>query len=342
MNKKNLCLIFGGYSAEHDVSIMSAASIAKTADKNKYNLHYIGFNKKGMPYLVDEISTNSSEELFNMAKPLDEAMFVRYLKENVDIVFPIIHGPGGEDGKLQGLLDYIAVPYVGPAVTASALCMDKRLSKEVFKANGFLQSNYISLSKTADLEIDKIIQKIEGVLEYPLFVKPSNLGSSIGITKVKDERELKEAIDIAFRYDRHILIEQGVDARELECAVYGNQEPIAMSVGEIIPSHEMYDYEAKYSDDALSELVIPAQIDESVINTIKSEAVRAYQLLGIEGMARVDFLVDKKTHDVYLNEINTLPGFTKYSMFPLLCKDAGLAYRDLIDTLIELGLERRR
>ncbi len=338
---KTVGLIFGGYSAEHDVSIMSADMVAKSIDRSKYEVRLIGFDKKQQVFLFDQLSSKDSSALFATGKPIPLAELATFLKREIDVAFPLIHGPGGEDGKLQGFLKTLNIPFVGPDVTASAVCMDKRLAKRIMQNAGLPVVPALSFEKVMfQKDSSAIVEQIEAALTYPVFVKPANLGSSIGISKVKQRSELAAALDLAFSYDYHIVVEQGIEPRELECAVCGNRNPRAMAIGEIIPSHETYDYEAKYSDTALSELIIPASLDQQTTEKIKQLALQVYQLLGVEGMARVDFLMDKADGQIYLNELNTIPGFTKYSMFPLLCKEAGLSNQALISELIDLAFER--
>lgn len=341
---KRVAVLFGGASAEHDVSIMSAASIVSNMDKELFEPVLVGLNRNNKPFLFEELTFLESEQLFSEGQAMDHVSLTALLTGDIDVVFPIIHGPGGEDGQLQGFLKFLGVPFVGADVTASAICMDKRLAKEVLKANGFLQAPFISLQKSQfeGLVNDEaaLFISVTSQLPYPIFVKPSNLGSSLGIHKVHGDHELISALRDAFKYDDRVLLEQGIDARELECGVLGTETPRAMAVGEIVASHEFYDYEAKYSDLAPSELIVPAKISDAVIDTIRSESVRAYKLLGCQGMARVDFLVDKNTEAVYISELNTLPGFTKFSMYPTLCAQMGISYSNLISNLIEQALRR--
>ncbi len=338
---KTVGLIFGGYSAEHDVSIMSANMVVQAIDRKKYEVRLIGFDKNQQVFLFDELNTKESHQLFAEGQPISLAELAAFLKSEIDVVFPLIHGPGGEDGKLQGFLKTLNIPFVGPDVTASAVCMDKRLANHIMKDAGLPVVPSLSFDRLSfQNDASAIIQQIEAGLSYPVFVKPSNLGSSIGISKVKVPDKLRAALELAFSYDNRIVVERGITPRELECAVCGNKAPRAMAVGEIIPSHETYDYEAKYSDTALSELIIPAPIDQVTTDKIKQLALQVYQLLGVEGMARVDFLMDKQDGKIYVNELNTIPGFTKYSMFPLLCAEAGLSNQNLISELIELAFER--
>ncbi len=340
MPKKRVGIIFGGYSAEHDVSIMSAHSLVAAIDDSRFTVRLIGFDKQHRPHLLSALTSEDSATLFATASAISLAELAVFLVEQVDVVFPLIHGPGGEDGKIQGFLRTLGIPFVGADVTASALCMDKRLANEVMRSAGLPVVTSLAFNVNSfKAAPEKVIAQIEAALKYPVFTKPSNLGSSIGITKVKSRTELSAALQMAFNYDDHIVVEQGIAPRELECAVYGNDQPHAAAVGEIIPSHETYDYEAKYSDAALSELIIPAPIDAATTAKIKHLALAVYQLFAVKGMARVDFLLDKADGSIYINELNTIPGFTKYSMFPRLCEADGLTYRKLITTLIDLALQ---
>ncbi len=339
--KRNVAIFFGGYSAEHDVSIMSAHNVAEAIDRSLYAVSFIGFNRKHQPYYFESLNSLKSEELFASGRQLTRAELAQYLIEEIDVVFPVLHGPGGEDGKLQGFLQTLDIPFVGADVTASALCMDKRLAKCVMASAGLPIVPWLAISHS-QYRGDKaaLVGQIESALSYPVFVKPANLGSSIGVGKVKQRSQLLAAIELALSYDEYALVEQGIEPRELECAVYGNDVPVALAVGEIIPSHEIYDYEAKYSDGEPSELLIPANIDAATMQQIKTLTLEVYKLFNIKGMARVDFLVDKVSGDIYISEINTLPGFTEHSMFPLLSQAAGLSYRQIVSELIELAIER--
>ncbi len=341
--RRRVGVAFGGYSAEHDVSIMSARSLLEAIDTSKFEVRLIGFDKAHRPHLLPNLDGADSAALFAAAPAISTAQLAAFLMQEVDVVFPLIHGPGGEDGKLQGFIETLGLPLVGAGVTASALCMDKRLANEVMRSAGLPVVDSIAVAAGAFRHNRQaVIAQIEAKLTYPLFTKPSNLGSSIGISKVKSRRDLPAALQAAFQYDHYVVVEQGIQPRELECAVYGNDSPQAMAVGEIIPSRETYDYEAKYSDAALSEMIIPAPIDAQTAAEIKRLSLAVYQLFDIKGMARVDFLMDKSDGKLYINELNTLPGFTKYSMFPRLCEADGLSYRQLVTTLIELAIERQR
>lgn len=258
----------------------------------------------------------------------------------VDVVFPVLHGPYGEDGTIQGLLELADIPYVGAGVLGSALGMDKALMKTVFKAKGLPVVDHLVI-KRRDWETNsrEVIQRIEKALGYPCFVKPANLGSSVGVSKVHGPAELPAALNLAARYDRKMLAERAVDAREIECSVLGNDDPIASVPGEIIPCNEFYDYEAKYIAGE-SELIIPADLPPAVTQQVRHLAIEAFLALDCAGMARVDFLLDKKTDQIYISELNTIPGFTPISMYPKLWEASGIPYPELIDRLIELALER--
>ncbi len=352
MKKINLAVVFGGMSEEHEVSLMTAASVLGAADKDKYELYPIGITKDGrwMYFGGDykDIETGEWEksaecvEINQCRKNILSMMIPEKLDGvEIDIVFPVIHGPMGEDGTIQGLLELSGKPYVGSGVFASAACMDKVFAKQLFEFNKLPVVPYVVISRDELIGEEACIKKVEDAsLRYPLFVKPARLGSSVGITKVHSKTELMAGLFEAARHDRKILVEKGIDAREIECAVLGNYDPEPSVLGEIIPSHEFYDYKAKYSEEAKSGLVIPADMPEEESRAIRKMAVDAYKALGCTGLSRVDFLLDKVTGEVYLNEINTMPGFTKYSMYPMLWQNTNLPYRDLIDRLVALAMEK--
>lgn len=350
-NKLNVAVVFGGKSGEHEVSLMSATNVIKAMDKEKYNIYMIGITKQGkwMVYNgeVNKIADGSWEkeaagidrdETINL---LFSGLFSGGKGNRIEVVFPVLHGPNGEDGTIQGLFEMLDIPYVGCGVMASALGMDKGISKQLFKDAGLTVGGYTVLLKT---DIEKDINSVAGIVEgkfvYPVFIKPVNMGSSVGITKAHNREELIKGLREACKYDRKVMIEENINCREFECAVLGNNDPIASGIGEIIPSHEFYDYEAKYFDDGKSVLVIPAGLEESKAEELRKIAVKAYKALDCCGMARVDFFVEKETGKVYINEINTIPGFTKISMYPKLWDTAGVSYSKLIDKLIELAIER--
>ncbi len=351
-------VIFGGRSGEHEISLMSAASVIRVMDKNKYKIVPIGITREGKWLLydadkVDKIEDGSwqseAESLLKSDPERYEFTVLgsggRSLKDIVDFALPIIHGPYCEDGKLQGLLETVNIPYAGSGVSGSCIAMDKAFAKEVFIQHGLPVCPYILIDShdmrgdIAEIE-PALADMVESKLKYPVFVKPANMGSSVGISKVNARKDLYHAVSIASGYDRRIVIEEGVDCRELETAVMGNDNPVTGAVGEIVPSAEFYDYKAKYFDSGESKLCIPADITEGTEKEIKKLAIKAYKALDCYGYSRVDFLLDKKTEKLYINEINTLPGFTKISMFPQLFMHEGMEYAKIIEEIINLGLEK--
>jgi D-alanine-D-alanine ligase len=356
--KVRVGLIFGGRSGEHEVSLASAQGIMSAIDKEKYEVVPIGITKEGrwlasgdpMKALSSGV-TSESEPAALLAEPTqrglmrleereqERAMAVVQVSQ-LDVIFPILHGPYGEDGTVQGLLELAGIPYVGAGVTASAVGMDKALFKDIMRAHGLPVAPYLVIKrKTWEAEPEGTIARIEAEIGYDCFVKPANLGSSVGITKVHSRTELWDALDDAARYDRKMIAEVAVDAREIEISVLGNDEPIASVPGEIIPCNEFYDYAAKYLDGE-SELLIPAPIPAETADLVRRLAVQAYKAIDCAGMARADFLLDRNTGQVYVNELNTIPGFTPISMYPKLWEASGISYSELIDRLIELALER--
>lgn len=348
-------MIFGGRSAEHEVSLVSAASVIQALDKEKYEIVPIGITPEGR-WLSSEDAVRLLKEkaaidhlpehvlLPDPRKkglvPVGDAAHLNAAKA-VDVFFPVLHGTYGEDGTIQGLFELADIPYVGAGVLGSALGMDKVVQKQLLRQAKvpvvpdvwFFYDDYTSSPK-------KWIGRIERELRYPCFVKPPNLGSSIGISKAHDRDELRQAIDLAGEFDRKVLVERGVrKAREIECSVLGNQNPTASVVGEIIPSNEFYDYDAKYVD-GKSRAIVPAKLPKAAVKRIQRCAVEAFQVLNCEGMARADFLVTGNGSKFYLNEINTIPGFTSISMYPKLWKASGLPYPALLDRLIQLAIER--
>ncbi len=348
-----LGVLFGGRSGEHEISLMSAASVIRAIDKDKYEVVQIGITREGDWYLFegspDQIEDGSWEEEAKevfLANPGKHELSVlgsggNSLKQRIDFALPILHGPFGEDGTIQGLFEMIGIPYGGSGVMGAALTMDKILAKAVCEKAGIPQGPYVALMKPDfDRKEEELLREIEEKLRFPMFVKPSNMGSSVGITKVRTRKDLKEAIITAARYDHRILVEEGIDCRELETAVLGNHDPKVSGVGEIIPSAEFYDYKAKYFDGGQSKMCIPADIPFEKAEEIRSIASRAFRLLDCCGYARVDFFMEKGTDRIFLNEINSIPGFTKFSMFPLLWGQEGLTYPNLIERIVELGYER--
>ncbi len=355
-DKQNLVLLFGGRSSEHEVSIMSGNSIFQAIDKDKYEVYPVAITKDGR-WLSPKISTQvlkdgkiidasaaESEQIALVFEP-GQSNLVGIkgdlsVKIKIDLVFPILHGPFGEDGTLQGLLEMAGLPYVGAGVTASAVGMDKAIMKDLFAVKGLPQAKYSVVTRHAlETDLEKVIDKLEETFEYPCFVKPANLGSSVGISKVHNREEMPEALKKAAEHDRKMIVEEFVDARELEVSVLGNDIYEASIAGEIIPSKEFYDYEAKYlSDD--SRLLIPAPLNEEKMGEIRKLAIQAYQAIDCQGFARVDFFMEQHSEKIMVNEINTLPGFTRISMYPKLWEASGFSYPKLVDRLIELALER--
>lgn len=347
-----LGIIFGGQSGEHDVSLMSASSIIHAINREKYEVIMIGITREGEWLLydgpIDMIESGDWEDYAKLRLLADSEKYdltilssKLSLKDKVDIVFPVLHGPMGEDGTIQGLLEMMGVPYVGCGVLASSMAMDKGISKKIFEAEDLPICQYsLFMKEKIQDNLMVVIHEIEEIYNYPVFVKPANMGSSVGISKAKDQESLKEALSVAIQHDRRVIVEEYISCREVETAVIGNAVPVAAAVGEIIPSKEFYDYEAKYCDDGASEMIIPAQIPQDIAAEIKKIAIKAYQALDCRGCSRVDFFLEKETNRIFINEINTMPGFTKYSMFPALWKEAGLNYQDLIDRLVGYALEK--
>ncbi len=331
-------VIFGGRSSEHEVSLMSAASVLRVIDREKYDVIMIGITKRGN-WLLYEGSPDNIEngQWEQSAKPfcIDE------LKKHIDFAFPILHGAYGEDGTIQGLFEMLDIPYAGCGVLASSVAMDKALARDVFIRNGLPMCNHkLVCLPMSDEELDREIEEITKELKLPYFVKPANAGSSVGITKVKESGKLKEAIRAAEKHDARILIEEGINCRELETGVIGNREVTVATVGEILPAADFYDYRAKYFDGGKTRICVPADVSDEMREEIRTLAAKAYKAVDCSGFARVDFFYDKDNKKILLNEINTIPGFTAFSMFSKLFEAVGMSYRDQIERIIELGYER--
>ncbi len=355
MSKLNVALIFGGKSGEHEVSLMSASSVYKYIDKDKYNVMTIGITKEGRWLYCEGNEENiKNGEWVNLANKNVEInlvpcgnkevgiIFEDGKVDKIDVLFPVLHGPYGEDGTIQGLFEISQIPYVGCGVLASSVGMDKLICKKVFTEIGLPQVNYTDTNKwqfSNDSEGE--LNKIESKLNYPIFVKPANLGSSVGISKATNRKELLEGINEALRYDSRIVLEQGIDAREIEVAVLGNNEVKASIAGEIKPAKDFYDYNDKYLDGA-STYDIPAQISEEDMNYIREKAIQAFKGIDGKGLSRVDFFKDKNSGEIFINEINTLPGFTNISMYPKMWEATGLEYTKLIDELIKLAIDSKK
>lgn len=347
MSKLKLGVIFGGMSTEHDVSVVSGKSILENLDKEKYEIFPIYIDKKGLWYTVDSIFSELNNENTKLISNISS-----YLK-GLDVVFPILHGKYGEDGTIQGMLELLQIPYVGCGVLASTIAMDKVYSKIIFQKANIKQAKYVYVRKYKDDYIyvdeefneirdnlENICNKIEEKIKYPMFIKPSNSGSSVGINKAKDLEKLKEFIEYASRFDNKVLIEEAIIGREIECSVLGNEEVKASCVGEIKPAEEFYSYDAKYNN-IESKLTIPADISKELSEKVRELAIKAYKAIDGKGLARIDFFVNDETNEIYINEINTLPGFTSISMYPKLWKNDGLEYSKLLDKLIGLAIENK-
>jgi D-alanine-D-alanine ligase len=386
MKRIRVGILFGGRSGEHEVSLLSAASVFNAIDQNKYEVVPVGITKDGRwltaadaerllhgkaadathahlragdPEATPGAAVLASGEAVivppepqhrsgSLTPFQTEANLARRASDraiNVDIIFPVLHGTFGEDGTIQGLLELADLPYVGAGVLGSAVGMDKDIMKSLFLAARLPIVKHVTvLRRDWETDAKKIHKLVESKLKYPVFVKPANLGSSVGISKAHDRKELGPAIEEAAKFDRKIVIEQGVGgkkhkAREIECSVLGNDNPTASVPGEIVPGKEFYDYTAKYLDEG-SQLIIPANLSKAETRKVQQLALSAFKAVDCSGLARVDFLMDPKTRKIYLNEINTMPGFTSISMYPKLWAASGLAYADLIERLIQLGLER--
>ena len=347
-----LCVSFGGKSSEHEVSCKSAYNILKNLNKEKYEIIKFGITKTGATWLYrgdDESLLDGSWEHHDCYPcvishcPKTEGLLLltdgKAEKIKVDVFFPVLHGKNGEDGTIQGVFELAQIPYVGNGVTGSALCMDKIFTKNILECAGIPVTPGFYITKKEAEEIDKINEKIIASFNYPVVVKPSNAGSSVGVSLVETEEELKDALKVAVAEDRRILIEKKMNIRELECAVLGSHESASASVlGEVITTEKMYDYNTKY-ENAETRTQIPAEIEEEISDKIRELAVKAFLACDCTGLARVDFFVDKVTKEIYLNEINTLPGFTNISMYPMLWGATGIEYSDLLDKVIELAQE---
>jgi len=351
MSKIKVGIVFGGKSAEHEVALQSAKNIIEAINKDKYELTLIGIDKEGRwqlnersQYLLNEqnpklISLNKTEK--ELALIPGNTGFINISDnrkiDELDVIFPVIHGTNGEDGTIQGMLKLAGIPFVGAGVLGSAIGMDKDVAKRLLRDAGIPIADFVTVKKSEMKFID--FQKIVDKLNYPMFVKPANAGSSVGVNKVKNLEELKNALDHAFLYDNKVLVEEFIKGREVECAVLGNENPIASAIGEIIPTHDFYSYEAKYIDEKGALLQIPAKIDEKTVKRLQKIAIDTFETLCCEGMARVDFFLTEDGRAI-INEINTIPGFTKISMYPKLWDISGISYEELIDKLISLAIDR--
>jgi D-alanine-D-alanine ligase len=358
LKKLRVAVLFGGRSGEHDVSLMSARSVLAALDPEKYEVTQVGITLDGEWFngenTLDAFAKGSTHGLNRVILPQEPSHSALYVLRStkhgealeklsdVDVFFPVLHGPFGEDGTIQGLLELADAAYVGAGVVGSSVGMDKGIFKDVMRAQGIpIVESILILRTEVETDMNAVIEKIEKMGEYPFFAKPANLGSSVGISKCNSRSDLGEGLMEAARFDRRVLVEQGVrNAREVEVSVLGNEDPQASVCGEVLPSREFYSYESKYID-GTSGLLIPAQVPPDVSDKIREYAVRAYKAIDCAGMARADFFIDGETNRIYLNELNTLPGFTSISMYPKLWQASGLTYPQLVDRLIELALERK-
>lgn len=350
--KLNVCVVFGGKSSEHDISKISVKTVLGSLDTEKYNIHKIFITRDGDWYYYDK----SADEIDNIPEGSLDGMFSRAVISpsrndggivkfedgaeviKIDVAVPVLHGKNGEDGTIQGLFELAGIPYVGPGVLGSAVCMDKCLAKILFKEAGIPQADWVTVKYGDDVDVSEI----EAKLGYPCFIKPSNAGSSVGISKAHNREELLDGIKLAFEHDYKVLIEEFVPATEVESAVIGNFEPeVAPNIGEIAPSNEFYDFEAKYNDEN-SKLTIPANLDKDTEARLKEYAIKAYKICECRGLSRVDFFVDKASGEVRLNEINTIPGFTAISMYPKMWEVSGVGNTELLDRLIGYALAMKK
>jgi len=355
MKKLKIAILFGGKSTEHEVSLQSAKNIITAIDKEKYEITLIGIDKKGQWFLCDPkdylVNEHNPREIklkhtgiavvFQMGKSAEQLLCFaeKSYTKSIDVVFPILHGAYGEDGTVQGLLKLANLPCVGPSLLGSGIGMDKDVTKRLLRDAGIPIAKCLTFHQweQKDINIETVVEE----LGLPIFVKPANLGSSVGISKVKKREQFLGAIQEAFSFDHKIVIEECIEGQEIECAVLGNESPIASALGAVIPQQEFYSYAAKYIDEKGADIQIPAEISCEVVTVVQELAIKAFQVLCCEGMARVDFFVTKE-NKVFINEINTIPGFTKISMYPKLWDFSGVSYVELIDKLIQLALERSK
>jgi D-alanine-D-alanine ligase len=348
MTKQRLGVVFGGRSVEHEVSVVSAMELLAAVDTGRFETVPFGVTRAGrwLTPAETQAALDISQPLFEKrlehdVPPLQQRPEVLRELANMDVVFPLIHGVNGEDGTLQGMLEMLSIPYAGCGVAASAIGMDKALQKQLFERAGLRVARYMTvLAPEWQRGGDDVARGIERAVGYPAFVKPSNGGSSVGVSKVRSREDLGEAMSAAFGLDRKVLVEEAVQGREVDCGVLGNEDPQASPVGEVITTHEFYDYASKYLDDSAN-IVAPAEISAEASDAVRESAVRAFRAIDGEGFARVDFFLPDDGVPV-INEINTLPGFRPVSMFPLLWQKAGIAYRELISRIIDLALGRAK
>ena len=354
MEKVKVCVIFGGISTEHDVSVVSGTSVIEQLDKEKYDIYPTYIDKEGTWYTYEKPITQI--KIVPMGTKLEEVKridnIMQYLKQ-MDVAFPVLHGIGGEDGSIQGLFTMLHLPYVGCGILSSSIGMDKVYAKIIFEKAQIPQApyEYIKVNhnqytyvhkdfKEEIMEWVDIVEKIEKHLTYPMFIKPSNSGSSVGVKKANNQEQLQKAILYAAKFDTKILIEQGICGREIECAVLGKEEVITSPVGEVLSAEEFYSFDAKYANQE-SKIVIPADIDKQISNKIRDLSIQAFKAIDGKGLSRVDFFIENKTNTIFINEINTLPGFTTISMYPKLFEQIGITYQELLDRLIQLEISNK-
>lgn len=338
---QTLALIYGGKSGEHEVSIKTAFSILHAVDYTQFTVMPIYVTMEGEWAQGELLTSKPSDIGAILYKPQAQPINLFQLKKEVDVIFPVIHGPNGEDGTLQGLLEMLDVPYVGCGVAASSMGMDKVLMKKMYEAEGLPQCQYTYYFKhQLETNMDGIVEEIEEKLGYPCFVKPANLGSSVGISKAKNRQSLKDALHVAASYDKKVIVEENVVGREIEIGVLGNDTLRTSVIGEVATTSDFYDYEAKYQNQQVTSLQIPALLPENVQNRVAEIAKKAFHALDGTGLARIDFFWVEKTDEILINEINTMPGFTPHSMYPMLFKEAGVSYSELIQELVKLANER--
>ncbi|WP_346832341.1 D-alanine--D-alanine ligase [Pseudomonas abietaniphila] len=349
--KKSVAIVFGGQSSEHEVSLQSARNVINAIDRNNYYITLIGIDKQGHWLRFDErdylqnatdpahIKLSESGRLLSLMPGAQGPQFVEVETglevPRIDVVFPLIHGSSGEDGSLQGLLRLLDIPFVGPDVLGSAVCMDKDVTKRLLRDAGIAVAPFVVLHRGESVDF----VSVSAQLGLPLFVKPASQGSSVGVSKVTDEASYAAALKLAFDYDNKVLIEQGIVGREVECAVLGNHAPQVSVCGEVVANDEFYAYDTKYLNDGQARIAIPAELSADLSEAVREVALQAYRVLGCAGLSRVDFFVTD-AREIIINEVNTLPGFTSISMYPKLWQASGLSYPELIDRLIVLALER--
>lgn len=355
MRKIKVVIFFGGRSAEHEISLLSAINVIKVMDKSKYEIVPIGIGKDGNFFAYDMtkgfILNSDDPKKICLARGGEPVTFSfgkikeligiknKKLKIRIDVVFPVLHGTYGEDGTMQGLLKIVDVPFVGAGVLSSAVCMDKDIAKKLLRTAGLAVADFLTFDISNKREIN--FEKISKKFGLPFFIKPANAGSSVGVSKIKNKKMFERAVLLAFKYDNKILFEKEIIGKEIECSVLGNEQTVASLPGRVLPKREFYSYEAKYLDDDGATFEIPAKLSNSVVEKIQQTAVKAYKTLGCEGMARVDGFLTKENKFI-INEINTIPGFTTISMYPKLWAVSGLGYSKLIDRLIQLAIKRWR